>query len=366
MGEVNCTNCKKAQEQFTEFIFPSQQNHEKEEAVSHNSHKDDIKEIESVLENQTPSEEQLRLLGQNQNLRAKREILEAKEKYEEQLRENGAEIFEEEGAVENLLRQKNPMAMEVHVPKEMMLARAGENNDEVFYVPLIKFPTGEYFSGFVNKNFQKQGYGIQINEDGTVYKGFWQNNDIDYGAIIDKNDTYYIGEIKEKKPEGTGEIFEKNKYKFEGKFVNGIPEGEGTFTNFKDGSVYVGSMRNGKKVGYGKMTKNDGTVYEGEFAEDCFNGHGILNYSTGQKYDGDFKDGKIEGYGKFYWEDGKVYEGNFINGQKSGLGKMIWSETQYYEGNWVNDLQHGEGVYYLDGKFSKGKFRFGKIIRQNS
>lgn len=41
---------------------------------------------------------------------------------------------------------------------------------------------------------------------------------------------------------------------------------------FSDGSVYEGSLENGKKTGKGHLKKADGSFYEGYFENDKFHG----------------------------------------------------------------------------------------------
>ena len=58
---------------------------------------------------------------------------------------------------------------------------------------------------------------------------------------------------------------------YEGNFVNGIPEGQGTIY-YTDGSVYKGEVRMSEPWGKGKLTYADGTVLEGYFKEGKYQG----------------------------------------------------------------------------------------------
>ena len=49
-------------------------------------------------------------------------------------------------------------------------------------------------------------------------------------------------------------------------------------------------------------------------------------------------------------------------GLKHGFGRLSWSDEKYFEGFWINNRQHGEGMFYLNGKVLKGIFRYGKMI----
>lgn len=62
------------------------------------------------------------------------------------------------------------------------------------------------------------------------------------------------------------------------------------------------------------------------------------------------------------YADGKEYNGDFLMGLKHGFGKLSWSNDKYFEGFWINNRQHGEGMFYHEGKILKGIFRYGKMI----
>ena len=49
-------------------------------------------------------------------------------------------------------------------------------------------------------------------------------------------------------------------------------------------------------------------------------------------------------------------------GLKHGFGRLSWNNNKYFEGYWINNKQHGEGMFYLNGKILKGIFRYGKMI----
>ena len=55
----------------------------------------------------------------------------------------------------------------------------------------------------------------------------------------------------------------------QGKFVRGK-------VIFPDGTVYEGSIQDGKKTGKGILKKSDGTFYDGYFVNDKFEGKGHL------------------------------------------------------------------------------------------
>ena len=287
------------------------------------------------------------------------ELYKAKTILEFSLKQKGD--FLENTNVTKILEFKNPMANKVHLPKEII------DDDESFSIqePLIRFSDGEIYEGGWNLKNQRNGYGISINKDGNVFKGLWENDNFGkYGAFIENNGNYYIGELENGKAKGKGEMFINNKMKYKGEFNDDLPHGKGILENYKDKSIYNGDVVNGIKEGYGELKFEDGTIYKGEFKEDKFDGKGKIIFSNGREYEGEFKNNKMDGDGVFKWEDGKKYVGNYIDNIKQGHGRLSWNENKYYEGDWFNNKPHGEGMYYLNGKLLKGKFRFGKIISQ--
>ena len=138
--------------------------------------------------------------------------------------------------------------------------------------------------------------GTYSSENGTKYTGYFINGKIRNGNAI------YPGGAK-----------------YNGKFQNNLPHGQGTFIE-KDGTKYVGAWIKGKNFGQGIKTWKDGKKYVGNFENDKPSGKGTFVYSDGSKYTGDFKDGKKHGKGTLTSSDGRMYVGQFIDGEKHGDG----------------------------------------------
>ncbi len=284
-------------------------------------------------------------------------LIKAKQNFDHKLEKMGKFIKNQK--IEQILDTINPMVNKIEFPDNIVKTKKPNTYEQ----PLIRFHNGEIYQGQWNTNNQRDGFGINISPDHEIYKGLWNKDQIgDYGAFFDSEGNYYKGQLVNGKGNGKGEIFIFGKMKYEGDFVDDIPNGKGVMINLLDGSEYSGDIVDGKKDGRGILKFKDGTVYEGDFRDDNFNGNGILRYNNRRQYEGTFKDGKMDGNGKFTWEDGKMYIGTYVDDKKQGFGKLIWNDNKYYEGNWSNNKQHGEGMYYLNGKTLKGQFRFGKII----
>ena len=290
------------------------------------------------------------------------EYIKVKNSLELKIKEKGEFIYNFN--INNILSTKNPLANEINIPKEIIINNIkSQPNLILIQEPMIQFHDGEIYEGGWNSKNQRHGYGISINKENSVYKGLWENDNFgSYGSFIEKNGNYYIGQLESGKAKGKGEMVIKNKMKYVGEFNDDLPHGNGILENYCDGSVYEGNILNGKKNGYGKIKFKNGIEYKGEFMDDKFNGKGKIIFPNGRIYEGDFKKNKMDGLGVFHWEDGKKYEGKYIDNIKQGFGKLSWNENKYYEGEWYNNKPHGNGIYFLNGKVLKGKFRFGRII----
>ena len=91
--------------------------------------------------------------------------------------------------------------------------------------------------------------------------------------------------------------------------------GKGTFTR-PDGSLYIGTMRDGKPHGRGFLSHGEvGVTYRGDLVDGTFHGQGELTFPDGRKYVGEFHEGERHGDGVEYSKDGAVSkEGNWVEG----------------------------------------------------
>lgn len=66
----------------------------------------------------------------------------------------------------------------------------------------------------------------------------------------------------------------------------------------KDGSIYIGFLKNKQKTGTGRVKFNDYSIFEGEFENDSINGYGELFGPKGELiYHGYWKNNKYHGKG---------------------------------------------------------------------
>lgn len=110
--------------------------------------------------------------------------------------------------------------------------------------------------------------------------------------------------------------------------------------SFASGDVYEGAWVNGEMEGEGTMkfaNSNDGS-YVGTWANGKFEGKGVLTMASGNRYEGDFKNGKQDGYGILVYARGnrKKFEGGWEEGVRSGHGTMTYANGEEEEGDYVD------------------------------
>lgn len=192
------------------------------------------------------------------------------------------------------------------------------------------------YKGEVNYKNEKHGIG-ECTTSAFFRKGTWRNDKFTGWCIESRRN---------------GEIFE-------GKFVNGLINGKGKYTNNK-GYKYIGDFINSERNGKGILTTKN-FIYNGGFVKNRMEGKGKIEYlNEGHKYEGDFENNEINGNGKFIWKNGDVYEGKMANGRMDGYGKYTYKNGIIYEGDYVEGIKQGTGkLIYPDGKIYKGEFKNG-------
>ena len=183
----------------------------------------------------------------------------------------------------------------------------------------IRYPSGELYSGYYSPNWEKEIFGIQINQNGSKYVGLFKNGMYDgRGRIIFRNGDYFEGEFKNNKANGFGKYVNVNGEIYLGNWVNDKQEGNGELI-LKNGSRYIGEFKNGMENGKGKIIWNDSSYYEGDFVNNYFEGYGIYMKRNKKNYIGQWKMGQMEGFGIFNYPDGKSYKGYFEKDKKNEI-----------------------------------------------
>ena len=214
------------------------------------------------------------------------------------------------------------------------------NYGKIFYTKLLIYhdTISSFYSGEVNINNEKHGYGILLKSDGSKFEGSWiKDNFTGWGRFIDYD----------------GTLIESN-------FINGKANGKGMKKNINN-CIYIGDLINNLKDGYGKEETNE-HIYEGEFKNDKKNGNGKLIYKLlNDIYEGEFKDNCITGVGFYTWKNKDIYKGSFVNGKMHGKGFYKWPDGGEYYGDYYNNIKEGNGKFkWPNGRIFEGQFKNGK------
>jgi len=253
------------------------------------------------------------------------------------------------------------------------------------------FENGNTYVGFINKDGKKDGSGILIYSNGIKCYGTWINDELNFGLFIwpiepDKHiSQVYYGNLKE------GQRYGEGLFRFsDGSIYNGYWENEefikGTARN-SEGFSYNGQFQYNKYHGIGTYNKGElfldgiwkdhkftkgtikypnGDMYYGEIKDNHYVENGILKEEN-SIYQGQWQESKKHGLGTIcYFKDG-MYDGSFENNKKHGYGAFIdYEEKKIYMGNWKDDKVDGEGSYYKERDTYYGNWTQGTLNAEGS
>lgn len=182
----------------------------------------------------------------------------------------------------------------------------------------------------------------------------------------------FSGTLKDKLPDGEGKFISDDDWKYVGNFKGGNFKGKGTLKEYpltiefqknKILGLYTGATIDGLPEGEGTFSSTDKTIkfdYSGEWEKGQISGKGKLNYD---KYIVHFSEVDRTG----------VYDGETVNGEAEGEGTFSSKNSEdvayTYTGKWKAGLFDGEGVEKFDsdeycvctGNFEKGDFKPNKL-----
>jgi hypothetical protein len=260
----------------------------------------------------------------------------------------------------------HPKIIEINKKHQAFLPSQDEifHNKLNFYKKPLCLKDQTTYKGQWSVDGKRNGFGMYIKPNGGLYIGFWENDKMcGRGRFIDPKGNIYEGNFLDGCASGYGIYLKEDGTKYMGYWKNDLQEGEGT-EYYSDGSAsYTGEFKNGEKNGHGTFIWEDKSKYVGQFKNNVINGIGTYYWNDGREYIGQWENGKMHGKGIFSWPDGKKYEGDYFNDKKEGFGKYYWNADKYYEGQWLNGVRHGEGTLYQNGKFYKGIWENGKMVK---
>ena len=110
------------------------------------------------------------------------------------------------------------------------------------------------------------------------------------------------------------------KWRYEGQW----PEGDGVLYSRKHG-IYIGKFVEAKPSGPCLcISKDQSEIYYGGIEDGRRHGYGVLSRPGGFYYQGNFENGYYEGSGRLYYPDKSIYVGSFH------LGKPLFDDAKVY------------------------------------
>ena len=218
------------------------------------------------------------------------------------------------------------------------------------------------FNGVLDDKINICGKGKINLKDGRLYDGTFVDGKLEgEGTYINNKGDIYIGGFIGGKLNGNGKIIQKRENINKSNGGNEQENINNKDNNDDNNLVYEGEIKDFKREGHG-VEKCPEYVYKGNFHDDMKNGQGSIKYlKLRRKYEGEFKNNEITGYGYLIYENKQTYKGNLVDGKKEGKGKYIWPDGSEYEGEYKNDIREGEGsLKWANGLIFKGKFHNGR------
>lgn len=171
-----------------------------------------------------------------------------------------------------------------------------------------EFTNGSRFVGEVGSLLYPNGQGTFFAVDGTERTGVWTWK-TDYE--VDSDNTYTGMVNSDGERDGYGKVTYATGGVYDGQWIDGKRDGYGTYT-FANGDVYSGQWKSGKYNGIGTFTSANGWFYEGEWSDGQMDGKGKVTLSDGKAYNGEWIYNEEDGERTFIADDGYVIHGEYI------------------------------------------------------
>ncbi len=201
----------------------------------------------------------------------------------------------------------------------------------------MRYPNGDKYVGSWADD-QPSGMGKYHFKSGERYEGAFVAGQFDgQGTMFYPDGARYVGGWKANRKHGAGKIFQRGGETISGEWANGEPVG--------DGSDQVVSNQNGQKPTEpsqkpSQKPKLDGLRNCG--TTNCGNGSGYYKYDDGSVFVGTFRDGLPEGKGTCYYSNGDRYEGSWGKNSPHGEGIMYFASGRVYGATWLYGSPTGE------------------------
>lgn len=134
---------------------------------------------------------------------------------------------------------------------------------------------------------------------------------------------------------------------YKGDFQNGLRHGKGIMV-FSNGAVYEGEFQYGLRSGFGIYTYETGHVYQGQFENNHPNGAGRMTNPVGDVFIGKFWNGVPHGTIEIVYHTGVIYKGSYAGGKRKGTGELILAPGVSLVGEWKKNRLDGKAVLRIE------------------
>jgi len=197
------------------------------------------------------------------------------------------------------------------------------------------------------------GKGVYVDERG-IWEGEFRNNKLNGRAVAhwvsNQPDEIrrYDGEWKDNKRCGRGSAVSDD-YVYEGEWENNLHNGQGEI-RWSSGLKYIGMWVNSQMDGYGICHFGESHLEDlnrGQHINNQRHGVGLLKYKDGSCYVGDLRNDIFVGQGCLISvKYGHTFEGEFTKHRRK-KGKIVWPNGDSWEGHYLED---GDEEYTDDGE----------------
>jgi hypothetical protein len=192
----------------------------------------------------------------------------------------------------------------------------------------------------------------EYTSEGFVYTGTLFDGKFDgEGELTFSNGDTYKGGFSDGRMDGPGTYRAASGWRYEGVFLQGemtelgvlYAENGDVLRREEDifafvsaqGWAYAGGLDERGQTGKGKFVFPDGSVYEGDFLRGLADGQGSYTAPNGESvYTGGFRAGLFEGRGIYMNPEGWRYEGGFSGGAFDGEGRITEKDGTTVSGTW--------------------------------
>lgn len=131
----------------------------------------------------------------------------------------------------------------------------------------------------------------------------------------------------------------------------------------KQGETYRGGFANGKRNGFGQLSRGDSIVYSGQWKNGLRNGKGIIRDSLGRTVTGLWRNDTLVS-ATIADSTGAVYSGEVNRSMEpNGRGNILTSKHEYYSGGWTNGRRDGFGFAVSPSRHLRvGEWKAGRFL----